>query len=448
MGFTKIFNGVKEMKQHIMNIFWHIPFLSDRSKEKIYYFMRKVILKEKNIVIDTDKKMLDYISQILLIPGTGKNNEVKAISEKPFNYKVTDPKLIAYYLPQFYPFQENDQWWGKGTTEWNNVSKAVPQFLGHYQPRLPGELGYYDLRLKENIKRQIELAKLYGIYAFCYYFYYFDGKRLLDEPLDLFLKSQDLDFKFCLCWANEDWTKRFDGVSGTIIMKQPKTFESYKNFIESLPKYLHDKRYLKVDGKNLLQIYRPSLIPECKKVIEYWRTYCNKNGLGELYLVAVKEEKCTVDFLALGFDAISEFNPGSNISDWNKITKTMNFACTDFCGHIFDYIDFVKNKRYFQAKNHKTYRAVVPMWDNTARRNNQGSVFHGSTPALYESWLIDIIKETEGRQDLDDKLIFLNAWNEWGEGAYLEPDRRYGYAYLQATRDAIEKNRNIVEPME
>jgi lipopolysaccharide biosynthesis protein len=429
------------MKQYIMNIFWHIPFLSDKLKETIYYFMRRIILKEKNHAIYTEKHLSDYISQVLLIANAGKNNEVEAITKNRFEYKATDPKLIAYYLPQFYPFKENDEWWGKGTTEWNNVGKAVPQFIGHYQPRLPGELGYYDLRLKENIERQVELAKLYGIHAFCYYFYYFDGKRLLDKPLDLFLQAKDIDFNFCLCWANEDWTKRFDGVSGEVIMKQSKTVESYKNFITSLKQYVDDKRYLKINGKNLLQIYKPSLIPDCKKVIDYWRSYCSKNGLSELYLIAVKEHNCNVDFLELGFDAVSEFNPGSNISDWKEITKNIDFACVDFRGHVFDYNDFVKNKRYFQSDNYKTYRAVVPMWDNTARRNNQGGIFHGSTPALYEKWLFDIIKETQGRQDLDDKLIFLNAWNEWGEGAYLEPDRKYGYAYLQASRNAIEKSR-------
>lgn len=430
------------MKRWVMNIFWSFPFLSNVYKEKIYYLLRRIILREKHDYEIKKDILREYSEQIFLIPYMKNSSDYIFFNEEYFNKGEKDPFLIAYYLPQFHPFKENDEWWGKGTTEWNNVSRAVPQFLGHYQPRLPGEMGYYDLRLKENIARQIELAKQYGIQAFCYYYYWFDGKRLLDKPLDLFLKLKEMDFHFCLCWANEDWTRRFDGTSGEIIMQQGKTVESYKNFIKSIGKYICDKRYLEIKKAKVLIVYKPYSIPECEAVLNFWRMYCRKNGYGELYLIAIKDVDDKRNYLKDGFDAISEFQPHGLDRDCDNLIKTdLNMVRKKFYGHIYDYKYIVENKKYFFHKEYKLYRSVIPMWDNTPRRDNQATVFHGSTPALYENWLLNVILETRNRKDLDASIIFINAWNEWGEGAYLEPDRKYGYAYLQATRNAIEKSR-------
>lgn len=432
------------MKKTIMDIFWSLPILSNEKKEEIYYKLRKLILKQNyQYEVSVEQYYREYVKQVLELPNIKNMGDYISISEGNYKFKKNDPKLIAYYLPQFYPFKENDEWWGKGTTEWNNVSRSVPQYLGHYQPRLPGELGYYDLRLKENIVRQVELAKLYGIFAFCYYFYWFDGKRLLDRPLDLFLESKEINFPFCLCWANENWTRRFESISGEVIMKQSTTVESYERFIFSLEKYFNDERYFSINGKKVLIVYQPTYIPNCEYVIDYWRRVCNEKGIGDIYIIAVKTPVDSIDFISLGFDALTEFQPRNvGMSDEIRVSpKDMKFFVESFYGNIFDYEKIITNKIYLQDTSDKLYKAVMPMWDNTPRRNNKGSIFHGSTPQLYQNWLSNVIKYTNEREDLDDKLVFINAWNEWGEGAYLEPDRRYGYAYLQATRNAIELNR-------
>lgn len=380
-----------------------------------------------------------YIDQILSIP-----NKSKEFVELPFakyEREDNDAKVIAYYLPQFYPFKENDEWWGKGTTEWNNVCRAVPQYVGHDQPRLPGELGFYDLRLKENLERQVELAKDNGVYGFAYYYYWFDGKRLLDKPLDMLIENKDIDMPFCLCWANENWTKRFDGTNQDVIMEQPNTVESYKDAIHDMINYLKDERYIKVNGKKLLIIYRPSFIPNFDEVLSYWRICCKNEGVGEIHIMAIKENTADLDLIKLGFNSIGEFHPGT-IYKWCKdITSDMEYIREDFAGQILDYKDIVENKKYFKYELPELYRAVMPMWDNTARRNNKGMIFENASPELYKQWLKDVILESKNKK-LEENMVFINAWNEWGEGTYLEPDKKYGYAYLKATKEAVEETRN------
>lgn len=397
--------------------------------------------KVRRIFFQRDKSLSEkYIEQILSIPITGQSNEYVSITKDSYIRQKNDTKLLAYYLPQFYPFEENDNWWGKGTTEWNNVSRAVPQYVGHYQPRLPGELGFYDLRVIENIKRQVELAKMYGIYGFCYYYYWFDPKRLLDKPLDMLFNDSSIDFPFAICWANESWAKRFWGNDSSIIMEQPNSIESYKKAIFEMMRYFKDQRYIKINGKLLLVIYRPQNIPEPKIVLEYWRDIIKKECNQLLHIVAVRGHMIDKDFLQLGFDATSEFQPISLYSEFKNITGYMPYVTNKFSGTVLDYEDFVLNKKYKTNYGiQTTYRSVMPMWDNTARRDDNGSIFHGSTPQLYQQWLSDIIKESKNKAE---NIIFINAWNEWGEGAYLEPDRKYGYAYLQATLNAINENRS------
>lgn len=427
-------------------VYWKLPF-SDEAKEAIVGRVKRTIrhVKKKPTIgtsnsVDTVKD--EYIRQVL---NSAKPSLSEYVAENSTNYvrKEGDAKLIAYYLTQFHPNPENDEWWGKGVTEWNNVCRAKPQFVGHPQPRLPGELGFYDLRLKENMLRQIELAKNYGVYGFSFYYYWFDGARLLERPLDLFMNNPDIDFPFALCWANESWTRRFDGTCGEILMKQSDSIESYQAFINSVIDYMKDPRYIKVAEKPLLTVYRPSFIPDCKNVIQYWRNKCIEAGIGEIHIVGVKEHTWDHDLLELGFDAQTEFHPGTLFKHCSDITHTIKFVQPKFEGMVLDYEDIVVNKKYFKYNYNRLYRAVMPMWDNTARRDNKGMIFHKSSPKLYQNWLQDVITEANERTDIEDNLIFINAWNEWGEGAYLEPDREYGYAFLQATRDAVESSRAI-----
>jgi len=421
-------------------LYWKLPFLKETQKENIFYLVKNIVRSEGGHVSSENKEYIfqQYIKQVLAVP-IYRDKGYKSISEICYCRNQSDPKIIAYYLPQMHPTPENDAWWGKGVTEWNNVARAVPQYVGHYQPRLPGELGFYDLRLKENIIRQTELAKMYGIYAFCWYYYWFDGKRLLERPLDMYLNNPDIDFPFCLCWANESWTKGFFGSSKEVIMKQNHTVESYKQFIVDITKYFRDKRYMEINGKKLLIVYKPQDVPDCKKILEYWREYCKIEGLGDLYIIGCWTSDQREDFISKGFDAIAEFQPGAILNYCKKINATIPFVNEDFSGAIYSYKDVIENKIYQKNfSKEKMYHAAMPMWDNTPRRNNKGSIiFDGATPALFQQWIEDIVENNNERTDLDDNLVFINAWNEWGEGAYLEPDKRYGYAYLQAIEEAL-----------
>ena len=424
----------------ISRIYWALP-LSENVKERIRFFFKATLLffQRMSKASSSDKHYeRNYIKQILTIPHRVKHPEyVDLKSNAPIIHEQTSPKLIAYYLPQFHPTPENDLWWGRGITEWNNVTRSIPQYVGHTQPRLVGELGHYDLRLKQNIARQIELAMQYGIYGFSFYYYWFDGKRLLDAPLNLFLKNKELDFPFMLCWANESWSKRFWGTDDGILIKQSNTEESNTAFISSVIDYFRDERYIKIDSRPVLTIYKPSSISNIQQVINNWRVFCRKEGIGEIFLIGVKEVYASeIDLLQVGFDAQTEFQVTSIIPYLRNITSKMSFI-NHFSGSVFDYEDLVLKKRYFESEHPNLYRAISPMWDNTPRRNNKGCIFHGSTPALYQQWLRDIVNETKQLFEPDRRFVFINAWNEWGEGAYLEPDAYHGYSYLEATRQVI-----------
>lgn len=431
------------MKAFLKSLFWKLPFpqvwkeiISRKRYERI---LRQEEMYDKKNVVDLihDKEQTFLYAQFVL-EQYGKKSEYYKEYEEHVGVE-RDIHVIAYYLTQYHPNKWNDEWWGKGVTEWNNVNQAIPQFVGHYQPRKPGELGYYDLRLKEVMARQIELAKNYGVSAFCFYYYWFDGERLLERPLNMFLQNKDLDIQFCYCWANENWTKRFSGTDEGVLMKITPSLENYQRFIEAVLNDFQDERYYRIDGKPALSVYRPSLIPEVNQVLTFWRERA-KSVLGkDIYIIAVQERDSTFNWTSVGFDAETEFQPKQIQHECRDITRKVNPIRKDFAGSVYDYEHLVNNRIYYIDENRKkkVYPAIMPMWDNSARRNFRGLIFHGSTPKLYQKWLVDILKDTVKRKDLDDNLVFINAWNEWGEGTYLEPDQYYGYAYLQATYDAI-----------
>jgi hypothetical protein len=334
---------------------------------------------------------------------------------------------IAFYLPQFHPIAENDRWWGKGFTEWTNVAKAVPQFEGHYQPRRPGELGYYDLRLPDVMREQIGLAKHYGLHGFCFHHYWFHGKRLLQGPVDRFLADPGLDFKFCLCWANENWTRAWDGAEHEVLIGQEHSVEDDLAFFDDLVRYMKDGRYIRVDGKPVLVIYRPGLLPFPGQTAARWREEALKRGFPGLFLIASNSFGFT-DPGAIGFDALVEFPPhGRRAVEMNETLKPYN---SEYKGLVYSYAEIAAAAQNSYPENALVIPGAMPSWDNESRRPGHGNVMHGSTPELFREWMDRCFLRAKRNEAAHCPFVFVNAWNEWAEGAYLEPDRRFGYAYL------------------
>jgi glycosyltransferase involved in cell wall biosynthesis len=348
--------------------------------------------------------------------------------------KKLSVRLIAFYLPQFHAIKENNEWWGEGFTEWTNVKPARPQFDGHYQPHVPGELGYYNLLDRDVQKRQIELAKLYGVGGFCFYYYWFGGKRLLEQPIENYLADSSLDHPFCLCWANENWSRRWDGKDSEVLIAQQHSPEDDLAFAADVARYIRDERYICIDGKPLLIVYRPSLLPSALETSDRWRTWFRDQGIGEIYLAYTQSFEAE-DPRKYGFDAAIEFPPNNSAPP--NITSQMKTAAS-FGGTVYDWSVFLKRSQNYKKNAYRLFRSVCPSWDNTARRKNGGTVFLNSTPKDYQSWLENAIAETcDQAATTDERLVFVNAWNEWAEGAHLEPDAKYGYAWLDATRKAL-----------
>ncbi|MDT8398789.1 MAG: glycoside hydrolase family 99-like domain-containing protein [Pseudomonadales bacterium] len=350
------------------------------------------------------------------------------------------PRLIAFYLPQFHPTPENDLWWGKGFTEWTNVTKAQPLFAGHYQPQLPSDLGFYDLRLRQTRHEQISLAKRYGIDGFCYHYYWFSGKRILNQPVDDMLADADSDMPFCLCWANENWTRRWDAADHEILIEQKYLPQDDLNFIKELSPAFTDSRYIRVDGKPILIVYRPQHLPDARKSAAVWREYCRAAGIGEIHLCAALTHG-NEDYMQFGFDSGVEFPP-HNLKLQN-INTHINFFDA-FKGSAFQFADLARAYLSRNYPQQQVFKTVVPSWDNTARTGNRAVFLQNGTPENYEYWLASTLDQVQQSQG-SDSLVFINAWNEWAEGCHLEPDRRYGHRFLQATLDASQGKRHYTD---
>jgi len=370
-------------------------------------------------------------------------------------------RSIAFYLPQYHPISENDEWWGKGFTEWRNVTKAEPLFPGHYQPHLPADLGFYDLRLPESRQAQAELAREYGIYGFCYYHYWFNGRRILERPFNEVLSSGKPDFPFCLCWANENWTRTWDGQSRNILLEQKYNEDDDREHIRSLVKAFQDERYIRINGKPLFLIYRASLIQNPLKTTSIWREEAQKLGIGELYLCRVESNFSGEygDPTQLGFDAAIEFQPNSNpdfkhlsqplrrsrLWHWSRKLGLSHKVYGD--NQIYKYSSLVEQMIQSKAPSYKRFPCVTPSWDNTARRKGGASIFKGSTPEIYERWLNHAIENLPVNPTAE-RIIFINAWNEWAEGCHLEPCQKWGHAYLEATKRAILNAERVTTELE
>ena len=351
-------------------------------------------------------------------------------------------RAIAFYLPQYHPIPENDRWWGEGFTEWTNVKRALPLFPGHYQPHEPGELGYYDLRSATTRQQQADLAKEYGLSGFCYYHYWFRGQRLLERVFNEVLKTGQPDFPFCLCWANQNWTRGWDGQVNELLMAQSYCDEDSRAHMRWLVKAFRDPRYIRIDGRPVFLVYQASDLPDALGTTAIWREEARNAGVGDIYLCRVESfQDQRPDPSTTGFDAAVEFQPDSAKLLTRREKLSWRLRKIIRMGHgalICDYASWMRRALEQPKAPYTLYPCVTPAWDNSARKQWGAFLLKDSTPTLYGRWLEAVLTRFVPPSP-EENLVFINAWNEWGEGAHLEPCHRWGRAYLDATKRAIER---------
>jgi lipopolysaccharide biosynthesis protein/SAM-dependent methyltransferase len=354
-----------------------------------------------------------------------------------YSQKDTFVKVVAFYLPQFHIIPENNMWWGDGFTEWTNTRKAIPRFENHYQPREPhNDIGYYDLSDVETLKKQVELAKSHGIFGFCFYLYWFSGKRLLEKPLDILFEHPEIEMDYCLCWANENWTRVWNGLDKQVLIKQEYTEDDPLALIDEVKKYLADKRYIRDKGRPVLLIYNPADIENIAAVVAKWRARAKEVGIGEISLWVCKRTFARRPWIEEGlFDAEIEFPPHAV-----KVDQRIRVARDKGKGTIYFYDEAVQNKIAEIEKaasgdtGMPTYRTLMMGWDNSSRRFDGWRLYAGFSLKSFYEWATAVVHEALRK---NKEYVFVNAWNEWAEGTYLEPDRKYGYAVINTLAKAI-----------
>ena len=354
--------------------------------------------------------------------------------DEDFGGRKSDIRILAFYLPQFHTFPENDRWWGKGFTEWTNTRKAKPQFPSHYQPREPhDDIGYYDLSDYHTLEKQAAMLKKHGIYGLCIYHYWFSGKRLMEKPVDLLLAHPEIDLRFCLCWANENWTRAWDGLAENILIAQKHENDDV-DYIRDLKPYLMDPRYIRVDGKPLVLVYRPGILPDAAKTFRRWREWARENGIGEIRILVVRGCANQPESMMIeGADGEVEFPPAYTALPQVLKATSDGIQILNYPGYVNE---IISGRGCTERYPHPVYRGAMLGWDCTPRRK----AFHcwyGFSPEWYYRWLRYNIEWTRRHHDENDRFVFINAWNEWAEGTYLEPDRLFGYTNLNTTSRAL-----------
>ncbi len=356
---------------------------------------------------------------------------------------LSPAQVIAFYLPQFHPIAENDAWWGNGFTEWTNVARARPLFRGHVQPRFPTELGFCDLRVPDTRAAQAELAESHGISAFCYYHYWFGGRRLLERPFDEVLRSGEPRFPFMLCWANENWTRRWDGLDSEILMGQTYSPEDDRAHMRWLARAFADPRYVRIAGKPVFLVYRTEQLPDPRRTSDTWREEAHRLGIGEISLGRI-ENFGNVDPRDLGFDFAVEFAPRwtalprrSFGSPGGALLRRARVRRDGYVSNaVYSYADFCSTMQSWKTGDYPLFRCACPGWDNSPRRQTNAVILHGTDPEIFRRWVQRLIAT---RPTFDDVRapVFINSWNEWGEGAQLEPCSVYGRQFLDAVKQAV-----------
>lgn len=355
-------------------------------------------------------------------------------------------KAIAYYLPQFHPVDVNNQQWGKGFTEWRQLPRGVPRFMGHVQPRIPRDLGCYSLSEGDAMLRQIELAKTAGLFGFCFYHYWFNGRRVLEKPVDRFLADSRLNFPFCLMWANENWTRTWDGSDREIILEQSYLESDDIPFVDDLARHMQDSRYIRIGGRPIFFVYRVGHIPEPQITLARWRNlFKDRHGLNPLFFQA--QAFGDNDPRLFGLDGAIEFPPHKIGGRTPDLSRSIGLFDKSFSGDIRDYSAAVQIACAEPQPDFPLIRTVFPCWDNEARRPGRGTIYANSTPKKFGEWLDWAIKCAETHPIEGEKFVCVNAWNEWAEGAYLEPDVHFGAAYLNEFSRTIFGQRNARSAM-
>lgn len=346
---------------------------------------------------------------------------------------------IAFYLPQFHPIPENDIWWGKGFTEWTNTAKAQPLFSGHYQPHVPADLGFYDLRCPESRQAQATLAREYGITGFCYYHYWFGGKRLLERPFNEVLASGEPDLPFCLCWANQTWTGIWHGAPNKVLIEQTYPGEAdYRAHFEALLPAFSDPRYIRVQGKPLFVVYRPSELPDARAFVRLWNEWARTAGLPGFYFVGVNHNdqwKPQQD----DFDAaiLQKLPPKKPNVSWKYPLLKLGQLRRQYQLTVHKYADVYPTLTRKEDPGYVEFPCAIPNWDNTPRSRLNGLIMLESEPELFRSHFDACLRNARKLPE-DQQIVFIKSWNEWAEGNHLEPDLRYGHAYLEVVKSALD----------
>ena len=414
--------------------------------------------KRRVPVPEVDQVLRDTVAEVLAAPPqpamrfpTGTNMGT-AMPERL-------ARVLAFYLPQYFPIPENDRWWSPGFTEWTNVAKAKPLFPGHWQPHQPADLGFYDLRVPETRERQAQLARDAGVEGFCYWHYWFGGgRRILERPFDEVLNSGQPDFPFCLAWANHSWTEIWKGMHNTTLIEQtyPGREDEEAHFRWASPAF-HDPRYVRIDGKPVFVVFAPHRVPEPQRFIEHWQNLAVKDGLKGVYFIALVNKYAPGvsqyrDPCLASFDAVTQHPPHDYLeTSGSEANLTLKRRLKELrLGPVFykatrgkmvrprryDYSDVVKHALSDMPDEERFLPCVIPNWDNTPRSGTRGVVYEGSTPELFAEYMTKAVERVAPR-DFDKRVIFLKAWNEWAEGNYVEPDATFGHQYLDAIRSSI-----------
>jgi hypothetical protein len=357
-------------------------------------------------------------------------------------------RVIAYYLPQFHPIAENDEWWGAGFTEWTNVTKAAPLFPSHYQPQLPADFGFYDLRVADTREAQAALAQKHGIEGFCYWHYWFNGKRLLNRPLDEVLATGRPNFPFCVGWANESWTRRWTGEEAEILLQQTYSEKDDIRHAQWLAALFSDSRYIRVDGRPLFILYRAPSLPNAVRTLETFRSECVRLGVGEPYIVGRDTHNPGTDMRQFGCDITESSSPNLGVlpsafvvpDRLRDLRRNARLGVWSSRLKVYDYEDACERMERARPKTHPFIHGFFVGWDNTARRGDKAIVLVNSTPETFAKGMRHVLAQLREQPD-QHRIVFLNAWNEWAEGMYLEPNQRHGRGFLDALTRELDRAR-------